>query len=317
MQRRQFFFLGAAFLAACSRNSKPCADCSPGAPVNEAPGIVLQASWGQGPGQLGVSDPAEANPEAPMSLTVDPGTGEVLLLDQVNQRVQVFAGSSLKHTIALPSGNAQDLALLPNGNIVVADRLVQGELIELDREGSVHNRTALAGDGIEFPAELTALFSNEEGIWGELGSRSIWLLDSTGTAPVQREILPGYPQGSRLYKAQGTGKTLSIISAPRHEATGQKQTTLQYQSAVTSITTLRVDAQGKIYIATRHLVDDGKSSSESSWIVVLGADLKEERRFELKPRDGAREIFRDVEIAQTGAIYQLQITADGASVERY
>ncbi len=320
MKRRLFLFASFALFAACGQNRKACPEASgcvtdPASPPST--GTVLRASWGKDPGQLGVSDAEEGNAEAPMSLVFDPKTGEILLLDQLNLRVQVFLGSVLKKVILIPSGTVQDLALLANGNILLLDRLKDAELIEIDQDGSVIGKTSVIGDGIASAAEITALFSNEKGIWADIGKQSILLLDPAGVAPQTREIQPGFPANDHVYKVQGTGRTLSIISTPSHQATGQKQTLVEYPSPVTGITTLRVDKLGNVYLATRHLLDDRKSTSETSWMVVLDAELREVRRLILSPNGTAREIFRELEIGPNGEIFQLHITQDAALVERY
>ncbi len=320
MKRRLFLFASFALFAACGQNRKACREGSGCVADSASPpstGTVLRASFGKEPGQLGVSDADEGNAEAPMSLVFDPKTGEIVLLDQVNLRVQVFLGGALKKVIPIPSGTIQDLALLANGNILLLDRLKNAELIEIDREGSVLGTTSVVGDGIASGAEISALFSNEKGIWADIGKQSILLLEPSGVAPQTREIQPGYPANDHVYKVQGTGRTLSIISTPSHQATGQQHTLVEYPSPVTGITTLRVDKLGNVFLATRHLLDDGKTTSETSWMVVLDADLHEVRRLSLSPNDTARETFRELEIGPNGEIFQLHITQDAALVERY
>ncbi len=320
MQRRLFLLASFALITACGQNRKACPEGSGCVANPDSPpktGTILRASFGKQPGQLGVSDAEEGNAEAPMSLVFDPKTGEVLLLDQLNLRVQVFLGGALKKVISIPSGTVQDLALLANGNILLLDRLKDAQLMEIDREGSVLGTTSVVGDGIASGAEISALFSNERGIWADIGKQSILLLDPSGVAPQTREIQPGFPANDQVYKVQGTGRTLSIISTPSHQATGQQQTLVEYPSPVTGIMTLRVDKLSNVYLATRHLLDDGKTTSESCWMVVLDAQLHEVRRFALSPSETAREVFRELEIGPNGEIFQLHITQDAALVERY
>src|SRR5262245_33049182 len=60
------------------------------APLRFASGRrVIDARWGSAPGQLGRRRGSEEAPEGPMSFAVGPG-GDVLVLDQVNARVQRF-----------------------------------------------------------------------------------------------------------------------------------------------------------------------------------------------------------------------------------
>ena len=71
--------------------------------------IVLSVGWGSGPSQLGQLTDDEASPEGPMSFLVDDDE-QIWVLDQVNQRVQVFKNGSVAATLPLPYDSFTDLA---------------------------------------------------------------------------------------------------------------------------------------------------------------------------------------------------------------
>jgi len=108
---------GAPSGAVKSATSKATTALAPDAGVPEARtggGQVLASfGWGNGEGNLGHSRPDEANPEAPMSLTVD-ALGQVWILDQVNERLMKLDRSGKQvGTMPLTVQAAQDVVIAP------------------------------------------------------------------------------------------------------------------------------------------------------------------------------------------------------------
>jgi hypothetical protein len=90
--------------------------------------LVVTGTWGDGPGQFGLN----AQLSGPSSFDVDPTTGAVVILDQVNSRlVRVGAdGKSITTPISLRAG-VPDLAVAPDGTLdVLYANAVSGASLE-------------------------------------------------------------------------------------------------------------------------------------------------------------------------------------------
>ena len=97
--------------------------------------VVASFGWGSGEGNLGHSRPDEANPEAPMSLTVD-AQGQVWILDQVNDRlVKLDRNGKVVATVPLTVQSAQDVVIAPDGTALVLDRLVDKSIALIGPDG--------------------------------------------------------------------------------------------------------------------------------------------------------------------------------------
>ena len=120
--------------------------------------VIVRATWGAGPDQLGHIRPQEANPEGPMSHALGPD-GTLHVLDQTNRRIQRFSrdGRPLGAT-PVPLAAAQDIALTSDGSYVLMDRLVDRAVSVLGPDGRERARIELAGDGIAHTGAVTGLF---------------------------------------------------------------------------------------------------------------------------------------------------------------
>jgi hypothetical protein len=123
---------------------------------------VFTAPWGSAEGELGRRVPEEGAPEGPMSFVVSED-GRVFVLDQVNQRVQVFKDGKFSREIKIPGDTFQDLAVDPDGRVVLLDRLAQKAVVFLDPE----QRVPLKGPHVPEGGGVTGLFLND-GVWVEV-----------------------------------------------------------------------------------------------------------------------------------------------------
>jgi streptogramin lyase len=132
------------------------------------PGQVLaKFGWGSGEGNLGRSRPDEANPEAPMSLTVD-SLGQVWILDQVNERlVKLDRAGKPVGTVPLTVQSAQDVVVAPDGTALVMDRLVDKSIALIGPDGKPRGELPLIGKGLEESGASTGLFTDGKDVFVE------------------------------------------------------------------------------------------------------------------------------------------------------
>src|SRR5688572_15877909 len=79
--------------------------CTDGQCVPPGGNTVLSGNFGTESGQFGVVDAEEAESEAPASLAVNAAGDRVYVLDQVNERVNVYAGTTVEREIAIGTPN--------------------------------------------------------------------------------------------------------------------------------------------------------------------------------------------------------------------
>src|SRR5688500_9907028 len=96
--------------------------------------------YGAHPAQLGFVREDESSPEGPGSLAL--ADDHVYVLDAVHARVAVLDVRSdrrgvLEASIALPSDTIEDIALLPSGDLVALDRLVDRTVFVIAPNGAV------------------------------------------------------------------------------------------------------------------------------------------------------------------------------------
>src|SRR5688572_24569503 len=108
---------------------------------------VIDGAWGSGPGQFGRKIAEESNAEAPMSIVAGEG-GELVVVDQVNLRVQRFRDGKMVSSISA-SETVQDVALGPAGKTVLLDRLADQKVQVFDADGKLINEAPIVGKGLK------------------------------------------------------------------------------------------------------------------------------------------------------------------------
>ena len=168
--------------------------------------------FGHGPAQVGLTREAESSPEAPGSLAVD-AEGRSYILDAVNQRVAVYGKDrSLDATIALPSDTVEDIALLPNGDLVALDRLVDRRVFVIAPNGAIVARAWVEGDGVEDGGEVTAVFADSSGVWLEvLHGAQVRVIDGNGRVDAPRVTRPGVPMGDQFVRLRKVGDGAQVL----------------------------------------------------------------------------------------------------------
>jgi hypothetical protein len=157
-----------------------------------SPAPLVAVPFGSASGQLGLIREPESSPEAPGSLAVD-DAGRVFVLDAVKSRVAVFEQGKLTASIALPSDTVEDIALLPSGDVVALDRLVQRTVYVVAPNGAVIGSAAIEGEHVPDGGEVTAVLADASGVWVEVyRGEQVRLLDREGRI-VSRATRPGVP----------------------------------------------------------------------------------------------------------------------------
>ncbi|HOX42018.1 MAG TPA: hypothetical protein PK668_00395 [Myxococcota bacterium] len=315
----------------------PIARAADGGPQSPAPAdapparaagreeIAFQSAWGSQPGQLGRNPAQESNPEGPMSLVVD-GDGRILVLDQVNMRVQVFEDGKASRTVPLPNDTIQELALDKDGDLLLMDRLAEQSVLEVDASGKIKNEVALVGAGVPEGGGVTGMFWREDGLWVEVEHRYlVRIMDAAGNPDPTRPILEGRlsADGQFLLHAALEGPFSVVVlarpMAEQGELRALARVALPLQ--VLQILSLDTDMLGRIYLAC-HLVrwravDPFDAEEEAVLMVVLGPDGGELGRIPMHVSQTPDEQMRSIFVTPDGVIYQLVFTEQGAIAYRY
>ena len=182
-----------------TRARLPTRPAMPSGPQTEEPPaaatsstVLVKASWGSGPGQIGRSQPAEANPEVAASFSAT-SDGDLVVLDKVNGRIVRYSRDGrLKGSIAAPLTEPQELLVGSDGSMLVMDRLVDERVAVLDPNGKELGQIPITGDGLKYGGSATGLFEDEDGIYVENEhSQVIRIGDREGNPDPERPTLDG------------------------------------------------------------------------------------------------------------------------------
>ncbi len=282
--------------------------------------VLLSATWGQGPHQLGRDRPQQGNPEAPMSLAVDPQGGAVVL-DQINGRLSRFGrdGAPLG-TVPLTVQAAQDLAIAPDGTTAVMDRLVDKTIALLGADGTLIGELPLEGKGLEEGGAATGVFIDGEDVYVEREhGKLVRVGDTKGKADTERPSLPGRPsRDGRSYL------TAAIIDAPSGRLyvnaiardTGQHRFTRELKLAgpVQSIALLDTDRAGIIYLGAIAELPGATALLLTCLDPLDGHPLGSAR---LPVNASADETFRELTVFDTGGVLYAFRTEERVELQRH
>jgi hypothetical protein len=284
--------------------------------------IVFRAAWGSGPAELGHSRPQEGNPEGPMSFAVD-RSGRVLVLDQVNSRVQVFAGGTFAPSVPLPADTFQDIDVGPRGDLVLLDRLARQAVVFAGAGGAVAHEVALAGAGVPEGGGVTGLFERDDGTWVEVEHRDlVRVANAGGRADPNRPTLPGRPTGDgrAFLRAALDGREAAVVLRRARDADAfSPLARVPFPAPILHLTALESDARGRIFLAAslvRRPADEGSRPDEAEVLAILGPDGAELGRVTLPPRLGPEEFYRPVRLGADGNVYQLSWDESGVTMRR-
>ena len=289
-----------------------------------APTIVVTGSWGSRPGEFGRKKADESNPEAPMAIAAV--GAEVLVVDQVNLRIQRFRGGAPQGSIPI-ADTVQDLAVGAEGRTIALDRLVDQNVKVYSAEGKLMNEIPLAGKGIPSPGHTTAVIAEDDGIWVENEhSTLVRVADARGDVDPERPELPGRPtrDGQRVISlairdaAKGEIVVTSFLRSSL-EAQWSQSFTLGHQ--VIEVLMLDSDRRGNVYFAAA-TVDEGPAPSfaitnPSIALVRLDPAGALSGRLDVPGLVSGDETRRPLALDDEGNVLLLRPTEAGVEIMRY
>lgn len=295
--------------------------------------VVFKTPWGEGPTELNHMIPEEANPEGPMSFTID-NSGRIFVLDQVNKRVQVYdkTGKHIK-TIPIPSVTFSDIAIGDSGNLFLLDRFVYKTVVLIDDKGNILKKVDLIGKGITEPGSVTEIHSREDGLWVVVGNSAVRICDASGEPYKDRQISPGKfsHDGKYLIRTKVIGEitanvtrtVLSKSSMNTYDISSSDTYTICFDIPILYITMADTDKNGNIYLGVElfeeSIDEDPPYSIENSHgvVVILDGNGNERKRIYMPVSTKAEEVNCSHRVTPDGTIYQLVIGEEGATMWRH
>ncbi len=275
-------------------------------------------AWGSGPQQLGRDRPAEGNPEAPMSLTVD-SKGRTWVLDQVNKRlVRVDREGRTLSSVELPVQAGQDVAVARDGTTVVMDRLVDKSVALIDPDGKPRGELPVVGRGLKEGGAATGVFSVNGSVYVERAhGDSIRLGDTSGARDDARPEVPGRPTRDGLAYLTASIVTRSageVLLTVIDAATRAHRFTRQYTlpGGVRALTLLDADLHGVVYV--------GAALETEPVVVVICVDGRDGHplgQARVPANVSADETFREFAVTDDGQIMALLRSEDGAELRSF
>ncbi len=309
-----------------SRRAVSQADASREKKETKGMQVVKRFEWGDKPGQLGHKLADEGAPEGPMSFVVD-DSGRVVILDQVNSRLQVFDPDMKPATIDLPADSYQDIAADADGNPVLLDRLARRSVEIYSPDGKLIQKIALEGKGVPEGGGVTGLFYRTDGIWVEVEhTRLVRVADADGRPDSRRPVMPGRfsKDGNRILSASRSGRqSAELMSWPAADPNSAPVllARLQFDFHLAAINALESDASGRIFLGAL-LINERPApphdiTAAGEEIVLLAPDGSIGKRIRLPVNSGPEEQFRPIRLGADGKLYRLRCTSDGAILERW
>lgn len=291
------------------------------------PGQVLaKFGWGSGEGNLGHSKPDEANPEAPMSLTVD-ALGQVWILDQVNERlVKLDRTGKQVGTVPLTVQAGQDVVVAPDGTVLVMDRLVDKSVSVMGPDGKPRGELPLLGKGLEEGGASTGVFTDGQNVYVEREHGDAVLVGNTsGEASKERPEIPGRPAGDgRTYLTAGIvdgASGMVMVTAIDREPQAHRFTRqLSLGQPVVALNALDADRSGIIYLGTVIELPGSTAEAPQFGIALLCLDPLDGRplgQTRFPANTMPEETFRELTVLPEGGVLFVERTASGPRVVRY
>ncbi len=286
--------------------------------------VVVEAGWGAGPGKFGRKRAAESSPEGPMALSVA-SDGSIVIIDQVNRRIERYRDGHSTSTTPIGGDTVQDLALGPEGRMVLLDRFVDRGIQVYGPDGKLLNDVPLSGK-TEL-GSLTGVFADEHGIYVEREHGMVQrVADANGNRTSGDRELPGRPSrdGQLVIAAamlERQSGQFQIRAFDRAKGTQVWDRVIQLPTPILHLVMLDSDKHGRIYVAAVTALEEPtppyRLTDESLFAVQVGRDGTERGRLKLPPLHGSDESFRPVTVDDAGNLYVMQSSETGLTVVRY
>lgn len=281
--------------------------------------------WGSDKNSLGRIRPDEGNPEGPMAFRVTE-KGDLIVLDQVNGRIQVYRDGQPIRSIPIPANTYHDFALGADGRIAALDRFSRDEVVFLSESGRAEGRVRLLGPEIPEGGLATGIFSRPDGTWVEVEhDRLVRVADSQGRPIEDRSVMPGRPSadGRWLLRALREGPNAAVVLVRPMDSPDGVPVLLarvEFPLPVLQLTALESDSAGRVYLAAAIArfdeSDPARVLEEYEPVVVLSPEGTELGRAVFPPRTLPEETLVPVRVAPDGVIYQMAFTESGVVFRR-
>jgi hypothetical protein len=257
-----------------------------------------------------------------MSFAVD-RTGRVLVLDQVNSRVQVFAVGKPTASVPLPADTFQDIDVGAGGGLVLLDRLARQVVVFTAADGSLAGEVGLVGAGVPEGGGVTGLFQRDDGTWVEVEHRDlVRIADAGGRADPNRPTAPGRPTGDgrAFLRAALDGREAAVVLRRARDADAfTPLARVAFPAPILHLTALESDSRGHIFLAAsllRRPAAEGSRADEAEVVAILGPDGVNLGLVTLPPRLGPEEFYRPIRLGADGNVYQMSWDEGGVTLRR-
>jgi hypothetical protein len=283
---------------------------------------VIQARWGSGKGELGLSRPEEANPEAPMSFALD-ATGRTWIIDQVNGRLVTYGpdGTVLGES-QLAQRVPQDIAIGADGTMALLDRLGDKTVAVYGPDGTLRGAIPLEGKGIPETGAVTGVFVDGDDVYAEVEHGTLVNVGHTdGTPDGERQELPGRPsRDGRLLLSAGITQAqegrMWVSAVRRNPIAHQFTRELRVSGEILYLLLLDSDRLGAIYVAAQHM-----PASRGTPLLTLTCMEPEHGEpigsVDLPANTSADETFREMTVLDEGGVVYGVRTEEGIAYRYY
>ncbi len=292
---------------------------------------LIRVRPGSGSDNIGIKTPAEGNPEGPMSFTLGEKE-EIYILDQVNNRVQVFKEGKRIRTIPIPSSGYDekegvsgpcfiDLDLFSDGKLALLDVCCQRAVYIMDSNGKVLKKIILEklpkGECSEFTRIFIIPSTPRAGVWITDGGRSIRVAFLDGTPDSARVSVPGILsfEGKRLLRASKLGDATVLYARSEKEKFSLWDSgSIFFNMFVDHILGIWEDRYERIYLGVA-LVENSKYLKHM--VVVDPAKNLEMGRVKLFVQELPHEIWCPLRVSGEGNICQMALDRRGIFIRKY
>jgi len=283
---------------------------------------IIRARWGGGQGELGLSRPEEANPEAPMSFAVD-AMGRTRIIDQVNGRLVTYGpdGAVLGES-QLAQRVPQDIAVGADGTVALLDRLGDKTVAIYGPDGTLRGAIPVEGKGIPETGAVTGVFVDGNDVYAEVEHGTLVKVGHTdGTSDPDRQELPGRPsRDGRLLLSAGITQAqegrMWVSAVRRNPIAHQFTRELRVSGEILYLLLLDSDRVGTIYVAAQHM-----PASQGPPLVTLTCMEPEHGEpigsVELPANTSADETFREMTVLDEGGVVYGVRTEEGIAYRYY
>lgn len=277
--------------------------------------VIVSASWGSGPGQIGLLTEPGVQPQGAVSFTVG-RDGSIYILDQINQRIQHFnrSGRLMK---SHPAGRLQldNIAISETGDIYVMDSILDRKVWKLGKGKKSWELPKL--DELRFVTDLSI---EDNDIWVEGGHTVVYPVTSGGKA-LPKDALKAAEVRGRKGKGPVPFRLEAALASPNEVVlTGENGTfahVVKSKRDILGIETLDTDRRGRIYLGLLVYKEgpppDFELLGSCFSVACLGTDGTLFGWVDM-PETTYTANLRRLVIGEDGTIYQLQTDESGLRV---